>query len=377
VKTTSFSNFFHQVRRLLAVGLTLAVLALALESCKPLRTPNDDGSDNNTEDPIDEPDDGGNDTGDDTGGGGGNNVTETWTDLTWDGLNDKRNSLQRNDLFLVDVEPYRVGRSIRYAAVWFESGSGDRLYRTGSWTDFQEKWDDYAGDNYRLIDLEVYKDGNNTRILGVWRQRDKPHIFRANFNWVTFLELQRDLSERGYRLLDVEPYSYNNDLRYAAVWEEASDEERIWKASSEDEFVQKWKDYSSQDLRLVDMEIYTGEGNSKKHLGIWREGDDRHKLWLEDTWDGFNSKRKTFERNGYQLIDIEVESNGGNRTYTGTWRFGKAEVKIDPEKRDFLVYEQESDKPRTVTKKKNTTKKTTQRPTKRFSTDKEFEVYAE
>ena len=57
-----------------------------------------------------------------------------------------------------------------------------------------------------------------------------------------------------------------------------------------------------------------------KYIGVWREGNYDHYLWLGDTWNGFISKGTQLANDGFHLVDFERSIKDGSDRFNGIWK---------------------------------------------------------
>jgi CubicO group peptidase (beta-lactamase class C family) len=190
--------------------------------------------------------------------------------------------------------------------------------------DFHTYFNQKKADGYRIIDLEVDEIKGKASYSAIWQKNSN------NLDWVSsrdltddeFSQRWNDLKEKGYRLIDQESYTLNGKRFYAGVWEENTDK-RSWvsyRNVDSDEFGKRFKTYSDQGYRMIDMEVYPS-GNSVLHAAIWvknAEGLD----WLENrdmSEASYESKLKSLSDQGYRLLDFESYTRGGQQQYAAIW----------------------------------------------------------
>lgn len=63
-----------------------------------------------------------------------------------------------------------------------------------------------------------------------------------------------------------------------------------------------------------------GVNDPNKYIGVWREGNYSHYIWVGDNWDGFIDKGNELAADGFHLIDMERSLKDGKNRYSGVWK---------------------------------------------------------
>jgi murein DD-endopeptidase MepM/ murein hydrolase activator NlpD len=108
---------------------------------------------------------------------------------------------------------------------------------------------------------------------------------------------------------------------YIGVFRNGNDGHYLWVGSTWSSFNAKWQQLSGQGLRLVDFDTDVVNGQ-RRYTGVWRAGSDAHYLWVGVTWSSFVAKWQELSGKGLRLIDLETYVDGGVRRYAGVWRAG-------------------------------------------------------
>lgn len=248
-------------------------------------------------------------------------VQKVWIDATWKNLLGKRSEFSRDGLELVDIETYALAGKRVFAGTWSPTGYAHHLWKADDWNSFVKKRNEFRNEGLNVIDIEVYQEGGKNRFVGIWRSGiPGQNRIWAGSDWETILKKYNEFGREGYLLIDLEAYVSAGKLQYAAIWEAASGEQAIWKASGgKTEFLTKIAELEKQSLRLVDLEIFL-EAGQQKYLGIWRTGNDRQKFLPQVPFETFNARRKDNAAQGFTLIDLEVDTPGKSKLFSGIWR---------------------------------------------------------
>jgi CubicO group peptidase (beta-lactamase class C family) len=126
----------------------------------------------------------------------------------------------------VDVDTYRVGAGLRYAAVWVENSEdlAWRLLRGLTSDQYADAFHDYADDGLRSLAVESVRTDAGQRYAGIWIEN------RNGRGWYAYRDLTakqyrnrwNQLSDMGYRLDGYEKYDTASGARYAGVWRQNS-----------------------------------------------------------------------------------------------------------------------------------------------------------
>lgn len=105
---------------------------------------------------------------------------------------------------------------------------------------------------------------------------------------------------------------------YTGVWRQGSDAHYLWVNASWNSFQSKWQQLAQQNLRLVDLKI-TRESGVERFHGVWRQGTGGHYLWVNASQSSFVSKWQELGAQGLRLVDLEVQNVNGSLLYSGVW----------------------------------------------------------
>lgn len=110
------------------------------------------------------------------------------------------------------------------------------------------------------------------------------------------------------------------EQRYSGVWRAGSGKYGLWVNSSWDAFNTKWNEWAQQGLRLQDLKITT-EGNIRRYHGVWNAGTGAYGLWVNVDWNNFVAKWQQWAQQGLRLIDLEIVP-GAVDMFSGVWTGG-------------------------------------------------------
>ena len=105
---------------------------------------------------------------------------------------------------------------------------------------------------------------------------------------------------------------------YTGVWRQGNDAHYLWVNASWNSFNTKWQQLAAQNLRLVDLKI-TRENGVERFHGVWRQGTGGYYLWVNANQAAFVSKWQELAAQGLRLVDIEVQNVNGTLLYSGVW----------------------------------------------------------
>jgi C1A family cysteine protease len=144
-----------------------------------------------------------------------------------------------------------------YSGVWRSGSDPYYLWVNASWDNFSAKWDELSKQNLRLVDLEPYTAGGKRVWAGVWRAGSDAHYLWVNANWDNFKAKWDELSKQNLRLTVLTTYEQGGTRLYAGVWRAGSDPYYLWVNANWDDFMAKWDGLGKQNLRLIHLETWT------------------------------------------------------------------------------------------------------------------------
>ena len=107
---------------------------------------------------------------------------------------------------------------------------------------------------------------------------------------------------------------------YVGVFREGQDGHALW-VSDWSSFVAQWQALSQANLRLVDLNTFV-DGNTRLFAGVFRAGADAHALWVGAEWADFQAKWTALSQQGLRLVGLRTYFEGGKRLYAGVFRAG-------------------------------------------------------
>ncbi|MGI0492070.1 serine hydrolase [Alkalinema pantanalense CENA528] len=180
---------------------------------------------------------------------------------------------------LIDQEAYTLNGKRFYAGVWIENVEKTNWvsYRNVDGAEFGQRFKQYSDQGYRMISLDAYGSGNQPLYAAIWVKNtdNTDWLENRDMSETTYADKFKTLSQQGYRVLDFESYQRNGQQQYAAIW--VKNNGRGWKTRRDltaNEFGNWWKTYNDEGYRLVDFEAYaTPQGT--RYAGVWRQNNDR------------------------------------------------------------------------------------------------------
>jgi CubicO group peptidase (beta-lactamase class C family) len=248
-------------------------------------------------------------------------------DLADDEFSQRWNEFKDKGYRLIDQESYTLNGKRFYAGVWEENkdNRGWASYRNVDSDEFGKRFKTYSDQGYRMIDMEAYTSGNSLLYSVIWVKNTEglDWVENRDMSEATYESKFKSLSNQGYRLLDLESYTRNGQQQYAAIWVKNTNG-RGWKARrdmSATWFGNWWKTYNDEGYRLVDFEAYpTPQGT--RYAGIWRQNNEKaswaSKKAVDDAIEAYRDK---FNVPG---ISVAIAQNG-KLVYTRGFGFADIE----------------------------------------------------
>ena len=113
-------------------------------------------------------------------------------------------------------------------------------------------------------------------------------------------------------------------IQYNGVWHEGINDHKIWMDADWRSFRGKWSELSTAGYRLADIETAI-INNEVKYYGVFHRGDGAYKLWADVDWQAFVSKRDEWKSQNLRLNDIEIHFTSRGKKFSGIW--GESEEK--------------------------------------------------
>ncbi len=107
-------------------------------------------------------------------------------------------------------------------------------------------------------------------------------------------------------------------ISYDGLWHEGINDHKIWMDADWRSFRGKWSELSKTGYRLVDVEIAI-VNNEVKYYGVFHRGEGEYKLWADVDWNSFVAKREEWKAQNLRLNDIEVHLSSKGKRFTGVW----------------------------------------------------------
>ncbi len=228
---------------------------------------------------------------------------------------------------VIDIEVDTIQGKPKYSAVWQYNSDkrGWASWRNLTHQQFSEKWKSYRSQGYRLIDQESYVISGKRRYAGVWVEN------KEKLSWVSYRNVKTDAfaskfityKQQGYRMVDIEAYPSGNTTLYAAIWlkEPGGPAWAEYRDMSKDAYAKRFKDFAKKGYRVMDLESYRQKGR-QKYAAIWVKNTNG-RGWvarrnMTATW--YANYWKTYQDEGYRLIDFEAYPTSQGTRYAGVWR---------------------------------------------------------
>lgn len=170
------------------------------------------------------------------------------------------------------VSGYRVGGTVRFAAIWAKTGGVAWQARHNlNAAQYQQAFNELAGQGYRLVHISGYDGGGSPLFAGIWEKTASAPAWQARHN-LTAAQFQQAFNElvgQGYRLKDVSGYNTGGTDYYAGIWEKTGGP--VWQARNgvPDAWYQNvFDNYYYQGFRPVLVTAFAS-GNAAKLNGVW------------------------------------------------------------------------------------------------------------
>lgn len=199
--------------------------------------------------------------------------------LTSDGFHNEWLKARDEGMRLVDQETYVHNGKRLWAGVFVQNREGYdwASYRNVSSTEFSERFKNYRDDGFMPLDIEAYKVGNKMRYAAVWVNSSLNPDWKLWRN-LTSAQFQGKFAQykSRFRMIDVESYQTPSGQRNAGIWIGNTDG-RKWielRNLTAKGFANRWNRYLDEGYRLIDFEKYSTSSGAR-YAGIWRQNSDR------------------------------------------------------------------------------------------------------
>jgi hypothetical protein len=247
-------------------------------------------------------------------------------DFSWSEMLAAEKDMRQRGIYIVDIEHYQLDKRNYYGAVWQKDSSPTELYRsilgpTGNdWSGFKNLWDSMKRRNYHLIDIDIYRDDRDYFALSVWRERldgRNNSAIRVNVKNTDEINFIRgEMKKRGLVLADFEPYNLNGVVFFALVFRMDGDDE-FFSFDNVGAFNKKIAENTAK-KELIDVEIFRDTNRVLTYAGIWYNTIFSQRYESGLSWRKFREKCLEYDKAGYYLNDLEIESQS-DLPFTGVW----------------------------------------------------------
>lgn len=241
--------------------------------------------------------------------------------LTPTAYQQKFDELKLQGFRLIQVDGYRVGTEVFYAAIWEKSAGPAYVTHHGlSSSDYQAKFNFYKRRGYRLV-LVDGGGGNTAFYSAIWERRSGPrYISHHGMSGADYQQKFDQYKQQGYRLTWISAYGVGNSAQFAAIWEQTGGPAYIVQhGMSSSDYQMKFDQYTAQGYRLKQVSGYN-LGNTDYYAAIWEQTGGpawqaRHGLSSLGYQNEFDNHRYT----GFRLLQVSGYARNGQATFAGLW----------------------------------------------------------
>ncbi len=124
--------------------------------------------------------------------------------------------------------------------------------------------------------------------------------------------------------------------RYDGLWHAGNSDQKIWVNVPWDSFEKKRAELNRQGYDLVDIEMRL-QGSERRYSGLFQRDARAGNLAADLNWDSFRQRWDEWTARGYNIVDVEIYNTGGENRFIGIWRPGTLKQKIlfDADWEDF------------------------------------------
>ncbi|MBC8067139.1 MAG: hypothetical protein IAG13_02305 [Deltaproteobacteria bacterium] len=195
-----------------------------------------------------------------------------------------------------------VDGKAQYSAVWKKIGNvAEKQVYGFSYDDYRAKYDDLWKDGWRLHLIEPYGIGLSTKYTAVWRKTGnvaEKQVYGKSYD--AYREAYDELWKDGWRLHLLEPFVVAGSVKYTAVFRKGGGGEiQVYGKSYADyraKYDQLWKD----GWRLARLENYV-IGGKTKYTAVWKPSTKEEIQVYGWDYDSFRAKDAELRDKGWRL----------------------------------------------------------------------------
>lgn len=158
---------------------------------------------------------------------------------------------------------------------------------------------------------------------GVFHQTEAPMVYADKLTEDALEGKVNEWNKAGFRPIDMESKLIEGTRYYWLIGTKSDLKSQIKRVTGWGDFVKLKRDMVKEDYVLTDLEAYALNEIDYKFVGIWHQGDTKHKVWKLDSVEGMEQKTEEMGKDNYYPVNIEVFQTPAKTTiYLVTYYYG-------------------------------------------------------
>jgi len=141
---------------------------------------------------------------------------------------------------------------------------------------------------------------------GVFHQTEAPMIYADKLTEDALKGKVKEWNNQGYRATDIESKLIDGNRYYWLIGTKSDLRSEIRIVTGWGEFVNLKRSMVKADYVLTDVEAYALNEIDQHYVGIWHQGDTKHKIWKLDSVEGVKKKTDEMGKDNYYPVNVDV-----------------------------------------------------------------------
>lgn len=158
---------------------------------------------------------------------------------------------------------------------------------------------------------------------GVFHQTEAQMVYADKLTENALEGKVKEWNKEGFRPVDIESKMIDGTRYYWLIGTKSDLKSELRMVTGWSEFVKLKRDMVKADYVVADLEAYALNELDHRFIGIWHQGDTKHKVWKLDSVEGVEKKTEEMGKDNYYPINIEVYQTPAKTTvYLVTYYYG-------------------------------------------------------
>jgi hypothetical protein len=141
---------------------------------------------------------------------------------------------------------------------------------------------------------------------GVFQQTEAQMVYADKLTASALEGKIKEWNNEGFRPTDIESKLIDGERYYWLIGTKSGLKSRIEQVDSWKDFVKLKRDMVKDGYVITDVEAYALNEIDQHYIGIWHQGDTKHKIWKLDSVEGIEMKTEEMGKGNYYPVNIEV-----------------------------------------------------------------------